>query len=60
MIVVVVGSISAVLLLDEVSRVITTTRVTRRPPEFRAGPFTAHRGRAAVAHYSLKAQHWTG
>ncbi len=27
----------------------TTTWVTRRPPEFRAGPFTEERGRAAVA-----------
>ena len=36
-------------LLDEVSRVTTTTWVTRRPPEFRAGPFTEERGRAAVA-----------
>jgi thioredoxin reductase len=43
------GGISAVQLLDEVSRVTTTTWVTRRPPDFRAGPFTEDRGRAAVA-----------
>ena len=48
--VIVVGAgISAVQLLDEVSRVATTTWVTRRPPDFRAGPFTEDRGRAAVA-----------
>ena len=48
-VIVVGGGISAIQLLDEVSRVTTTTWVTRRPPEFRAGPFTAKRGRAAVA-----------
>ena len=48
-VIVVGGGISAIQLLDEVSRVTTTTWVTRRPPEFRAGPFTAERGRAAVA-----------
>lgn len=48
--VIVVGAgISAVQLLDEVSRVTTTTWVTRRPPDFREGPFTEERGRAAVA-----------
>jgi len=48
--VVVVGAgISAIQLLDEVSRVTTTTWVTRRPPEFRAGPFDEAAGRAAVA-----------
>ena len=47
--VIVVGGISAIQLLDEVSRVTTTTWVTRRPPEFRAGPFTEDQGRAAVA-----------
>jgi cation diffusion facilitator CzcD-associated flavoprotein CzcO len=48
--VVVVGAgISAVQLLDEVSRVTTTTWVTRRPPEFRDAPFDAEAGRAAVA-----------
>jgi cation diffusion facilitator CzcD-associated flavoprotein CzcO len=43
------GGISAIQLLDEVSRVTTTTWVTRRPPDFRAGPFFEERGRAAVA-----------
>ena len=48
--VVVVGAgISALQLLDEVSRVTTTTWVTRRPPEFREGPFDEQAGRAAVA-----------
>jgi cation diffusion facilitator CzcD-associated flavoprotein CzcO len=48
--VVVVGAgISAIQLLDEVSRVATTTWVTRRPPEFREGPFDEGAARAAVA-----------
>jgi cation diffusion facilitator CzcD-associated flavoprotein CzcO len=48
--VVIVGAgISAIQLLDEVSRVTTTTWVTRRPPEFRTGPFDETAGRAAVA-----------
>jgi cation diffusion facilitator CzcD-associated flavoprotein CzcO len=48
--VIVVGAgISAIQLLDEISRVTTTTWVTRRPPEFRDGPFTEQAGRAAVA-----------
>ncbi|MPY66513.1 NAD(P)/FAD-dependent oxidoreductase [Deinococcus sp. SDU3-2] len=48
--VVVVGAgISALQLLDEVSRVTTTTWVTRRPPQFREGPFDEEAGRAAVA-----------
>jgi cation diffusion facilitator CzcD-associated flavoprotein CzcO len=42
------AGISAIQLLDEVSRVTTTTWVTRRPPEFRAGPFDESAGRAAV------------
>lgn len=47
--VVVVGAgISAIQLLDEISHVTTTTWVTRRPPEFRAGPFDEEAGRAAV------------
>jgi cation diffusion facilitator CzcD-associated flavoprotein CzcO len=47
--VVVVGAgISAIQLLDEISRVTTTTWVTRRPPEFRTGPFDEEAGRAAV------------
>jgi thioredoxin reductase len=48
-VIVVGGGISAVQLLDEVSRVTTTTWVTRRPPLFREGPFTPEHGRAAVA-----------
>lgn len=48
--VVIVGAgISAIQLLDEISRVATTTWVTRRPPEFREGPFDEEAGRAAVA-----------
>ncbi len=48
--VVIVGAgISAIQLLDEISRVTTTTWVTRRPPEFRSGPFDENAGRAAVA-----------
>jgi cation diffusion facilitator CzcD-associated flavoprotein CzcO len=48
--VVVVGAgISAIQLLDEISLVTTTTWVTRRPPEFRDGPFDEAAGRAAVA-----------
>ena len=48
--VLVVGAgISAIQLLDEISRVTTTTWVTRRPPEFRTGPFDEAAGRAAVA-----------
>jgi len=48
-VIVVGGGISAIQLLDEISRVTTTTWVTRRPPEFRAGAFTEEQGRAAVA-----------
>jgi thioredoxin reductase len=48
-VIVVGGGISAIQLLDEVSRVSTTTWVTRRSPDFRAGPFFEERGRAAVA-----------
>lgn len=48
--VIIVGAgISAIQLLDEISQVTTTTWVTRRPPEFRAGPFTNEDGRRAVA-----------
>jgi cation diffusion facilitator CzcD-associated flavoprotein CzcO len=47
--VVIVGAgISAIQLLVEISRVTTTTWVTRRPPEFRTGPFDEEAGRAAV------------
>jgi cation diffusion facilitator CzcD-associated flavoprotein CzcO len=48
-VVIVGGGISAIQLLDEISRVTTTTWVTRRPPEFRTGPFDEAAGRAAVA-----------
>jgi cation diffusion facilitator CzcD-associated flavoprotein CzcO len=48
-VIVVGGGISAIQLLDEISRVTTTTWVTRRPPEFRTGPFDEAAGRAAVA-----------
>lgn len=46
---VIVGAgISALQLLDEISRVTTTTWVSRRQPEFREGRFTEEDGRAAV------------
>lgn len=48
-VVVVGGGISAVQLLDEISRVASTVWVTRRPPVFRDGPFDPEAGRAAVA-----------
>lgn len=48
-VVIVGGGTSAVQLLLEISAVATTTWVTRRPPVFRAGPFTAEHGRAVVA-----------
>ena len=48
--VVIVGAgISALELLDAVSRVTTTTWVSRRPPAFREGPFDENAGRMAVA-----------
>ncbi len=48
--VVIVGAgISAIQLLDELSKVTTTTWVTRKPPLFREGPFDESAGRAAVA-----------
>lgn len=48
--VVVVGAgISAIQLLDEISQVTTTTWVSRRPPDFREGPFDEEAGRRAVA-----------
>jgi thioredoxin reductase len=47
--VIVVGAgISAIQLLDEISQVTRTTWVSRRPPEFRDGPFDEEAGRAAV------------
>ena len=48
-VVIVGGGISAIQLLDGISRVTTTTWVTRRPPDFRAGPFDEDAGRRAVA-----------
>jgi cation diffusion facilitator CzcD-associated flavoprotein CzcO len=48
-VVVVGGGASAVQLLGEISRVATTTWVTRRPPVWREGPFREADGRAAVA-----------
>lgn len=47
-VVIVGGGISAIQLLDEISRVTSTTWVTRRPVEFREGPFDEEAGRAAV------------
>ncbi|MEQ8530417.1 MAG: NAD(P)-binding domain-containing protein [Imperialibacter sp.] len=48
--VVIVGAgISAIQLLDQISKVTTTTWVTRRPPEFREGPFDDAAGHNAVA-----------
>ncbi|WP_118135917.1 NAD(P)-binding domain-containing protein [Oceanicella sp. SM1341] len=48
--VIVVGAgISSVQILEEISRVARTTWVTRRPPQFHEGAFTAEHGRAAVA-----------
>lgn len=47
--VVIVGAgISAIQLLNEISQVTSTTWVTRRPPQFRTGPFDQEAGRAAV------------
>ncbi len=48
-VVVVGGGISAIQLLDEISRVTTTTWVTRREPIFRDGTFDEETGRAVVA-----------
>ncbi|ODT14736.1 MAG: pyridine nucleotide-disulfide oxidoreductase [Kaistia sp. SCN 65-12] len=48
-VVIVGGGISAIQLLDEISRVTSTTWVTRRQPTFREGPFDEAAGRAAVA-----------
>lgn len=48
-VVVVGGGISALQLLDEISRVTSTTWITRREPRFRDSPFTPEDGRAAVA-----------
>lgn len=48
-VIVVGGGISAIQMLDEISRVATTTWVTRRPPDFREYEFTPEKGREAVA-----------
>jgi cation diffusion facilitator CzcD-associated flavoprotein CzcO len=48
-VVVVGGGNSAVQLLAEISKITTTTWVTRREPVWREGPFTEEAGRAAVA-----------
>ena len=48
-VVIVGGGISAIQLLDEISKVTTTTWVTRRPPVFREGPFDDAAGHEAVA-----------
>jgi len=42
------GGISAIQLLNEISGVTRTSWVTRRPPEFREGPFDDDAGRRAV------------
>lgn len=48
-VVVVGGGTSAVQLLPEIAEVAQTTWVTRRPPVFHDGPFTAEFGREVVA-----------
>ncbi|MCG2615056.1 NAD(P)/FAD-dependent oxidoreductase [Terrimonas sp. NA20] len=48
-VIIVGGGISAIQLLDQISKVTTTTWVTRRPPEFRNGPFDDAAGHKAVA-----------
>lgn len=47
-VVIVGGGISAIQLLNEISEVTSTTWVTRRPLQFREGPFDQEAGRAAV------------
>ena len=42
------GGISAIQLLDEISKITTTTWVTRTPPRWREVPFNQEAGRAAV------------
>ncbi len=56
-VIVVGGGISALQLLDEISRVTTTTWVTRREPQFRDRPFTQEDGRAAVAIVEDRVRH---
>lgn len=48
-VIIVGGGISAIQLLDQISKITTTTWVTRRPPEFRDGPFDDVAGHNAVA-----------
>jgi cation diffusion facilitator CzcD-associated flavoprotein CzcO len=48
-VVVIGGGASATQLLGEISRVTSTTWVTRRPPVWREGPFDEDAGRRAVA-----------
>jgi cation diffusion facilitator CzcD-associated flavoprotein CzcO len=48
-VVIVGGGTSAVQLLLEIAEVAETTWVTRRPPEFREGPFTKDYGRRIIA-----------
>ena len=48
-VIVVGGGISAIQLLDQISKVTTTTWVTRRAPEFRKVPFDQKSGSLAVA-----------
>ncbi len=48
-VIIVGGGISAIQHLEEISRVTSTTWVTRREPEFTDEPFTPEDGRAAVA-----------
>ena len=47
-VIIVGGGISAIQLLDEISRLTTTTWVTRNEPKFREGPWLEEYGRAAV------------
>jgi thioredoxin reductase len=56
-VVIVGGGISAIQLLNEISSVTSTTWVTRRPPEFRDGPFDQESGRAAVALVEDRVRH---
>lgn len=48
-VVIVGGGISAIQLLDQISKVTTTTWVTRRPPAFSKSPFDETAGSQAVA-----------
>jgi cation diffusion facilitator CzcD-associated flavoprotein CzcO len=48
-VVIVGGGASATQLLGEISRITSTTWVTRRPPVWREGPFDEEAGRRAVA-----------